>query len=283
MKLWQHVFAGIGILLLACAIAPLIYHVTSYSFERILSRLIMGLGLLYLLKNLHIQPSVWKGLRESWTQQTQALFIRCFALGFVTLLLLSFTSMAFGGRAWNPNWKGPFDLALHLLEYLASCLVIGGLEEIFFRRFLFHSLLKKRSLIMSLVLTNVIYATLHFLKKGGYEVPTDPGFFESLKVMASLGSDFLDPIKLAPHFLGLFLFGLILSFAYLRSGSLWASVGLHAGTVYFLKVDKYFVASEGRQMNNLIFGDRNLHSGVLCWFFMGLLFLALWKILPRSE
>jgi membrane protease YdiL (CAAX protease family) len=51
---------------------------------------------------------------------------------------------------------------------------------------------------------------------------------------------FLDPVLLLPGIFGLFLIGLVLSYALIRTGKLYLGIGLHAGWVFSLKTMRVF-------------------------------------------
>lgn len=128
-----------------------------------------------------------------------------------------------------PWWK-------YLIGYLLAGFTVALIEEVFFRGFILQSLLKDSQLIVSLIITNIFYSAVHFLK------PQDLPKVETLSLASSLGSIslFFKPLftewpGIWPHLLGLFLVGLVLSVAYLRTRSLALSIGLHAGWILGIK------------------------------------------------
>jgi len=79
-------------------------------------------------------------------------------------------------------------------------------------------------------------------------------------------SPFLDPLPLLPGIFGLFLIGVVLSFALSRSGNLYLAVGLHAGWVFGLKTLRVF-GDFKRDQFGWLFGanDPKIVSGILTW------------------
>ena len=67
-----------------------------------------------------------------------------------------------------------------------------------------------------------------------------------------------------PGIIGLTLVGLILGIAYLRTGSLYLSVGLHAGWVFMIKFDGTFT-SRAPDASPVWFGDDKMVTGIVAW------------------
>jgi len=93
----------------------------------------------------------------------------------------------------------------HMLLYLLLFIVIGFQEELLFRGYILQTLASGWNKYFGLIGSSLIFAGLHAL---------NPGF----TWMA---------------FLGIFCAGLLLGFAYLRTGQLWLSIGLHIGWNFF--------------------------------------------------
>lgn len=272
MKFLKALLIFIIILLLSAFLAPFIYKIAPFKFERILSRLVMVFSLLAIVFFVRIRRRDLEKYGFSAADNWLSLLRQGFAAGFLTLAVLTGLEILMGGRMIAPNLDPWWHMLIRTAEYVLASLVIGFTEELFFRGFLFTQIRMKCPVGLSFAATNLVYAALHFFKGGTYPVPANPGFVDGLKVVAHLADSFLSPAAMWPTFLGLFLFGAMLSYAFQKTGSLYLSIGLHAGSVFFLKVDNWFVASVP-QASPLLFGDKNLHSGFLGWIFIGLLFL----------
>lgn len=277
MKALKVLAVCLAILLASAFAAPLIYSVTPFKFERILSRLIMifSLAAIFFFARIRASDLEAYGLRVG--KRSLPFLGHGFLFGFATLAFLTFVEVILGGRDISPNLDPWGEMILKGVQYFFAALLIGGLEEFFFRGFVFVHLARKVSLLWSLAATNLIYAILHFFKGGAYAVPVHPTFMDSWKVMVHLADPFRHPASLWPHALGLFLFGLVLSYCFLQTKTLYLSMGLHAGCAFFLKVDNWFVASVPTG-SALLYGDKNLHSGILGWIFLVILFLFLDRV-----
>ncbi|MGH7888745.1 MAG: CPBP family glutamic-type intramembrane protease, partial [Candidatus Binatia bacterium] len=125
------------------------------------------------------------------------------------------------------------------------------------------------------LLANLFYSLLHFVRPGqayfldGF-VPL-AGFQHLVKTFAP----FLDPLPLLPGIFGLFLIGIVLSYALLRSGKLYLSIGLHAGWIISLKSLRVF-GDFRRQDLGWLFGstDPKIVSGVATFVGLALVGIA---------
>ncbi len=149
----------------------------------------------------------------------------------------------------------------------------GSLEEIFFRGILFLGLRDDGRPVAAYMFANLFYSALHFVKPG------EPYFLNGIEPLAGFRhllttfEPFFHPIDLLPGIFGLFLIGVILSYALVRTGNLYLSIGLHAGWVFGLKVIRVF-GDFSRQDLGWMFGstDPKIVSGVATW--IGLLLVA---------
>ena len=77
---------------------------------------------------------------------------------------------------------------------------------------------------------------------------------------------FLDPIALLPGLTGLFTLGLVLSYAFMRSGSLYLSIGLHAGWIFSIKTLRVFGDFRREDLGwPFGFSDPKIISGWVTW------------------
>jgi len=127
-------------------------------------------------------------------------------------------------------------IAEHIAEYLLAGIAVGVIEECFFRGFVLQSLLKDSSVYFSVFLTSILYALIHYFRIFK-SVRVDVLDLEtSTRVSSLFFKSFSENLpNVWPSVIGLFLLGILLSVAYLRTGSLALSIGLHAGFVLGVK------------------------------------------------
>jgi membrane protease YdiL (CAAX protease family) len=164
-----------------------------------------------------------------------------------------------------------FRLSLQAsLERIASALLsavaAGLLEEIFFRGLIFKALLEDWKPSIAFVIASFFYSALHFVK------PFEKMMLSGLDPWAGfrhLGHAFmpiLDPLTLFPGLFGLFLIGIVLAYAFFRTGSIYLSIGLHAGWIFGLKTLRVY-GDYQRESLGWLFGssEPKLVSGVAGW------------------
>lgn len=152
----------------------------------------------------------------------------------------------------------------------------GSLEEIFFRGILFKGLLQNGRLFRAFVLSSLFYSALHFVEPGkAYFV----NGFEPLAGFRHLiytFTPFSEPLNILPGMFGLFLLGIVLSYAFLRTGNLYLSIGLHAGWIFGSQSMRIF-GDFRRDDLGWLFGSTNpkIVSGVAAWIgFISVLLLV---------
>jgi membrane protease YdiL (CAAX protease family) len=115
--------------------------------------------------------------------------------------------------------------------------------------------------------TNLIYSLSHFLRYSGNETFSDPSFHSSFHLYLEILKPFTLPAQIWPGAVGLFLFGMVLSYSYLRTENLIFPIGLHAGAVFFMKLDRWFIQVNS-ETHKIIFGGADFHASLLGWLFI---------------
>lgn len=149
---------------------------------------------------------------------------------------------------------------------LFAALSVGFLEEVFFRGMVFRGLLDDWKVAWSFLVANLFFAAIHFVKS------PEQRFLDGVEPLAGL-QNFSASFHqygafdlILPSFFGLFLLGLVLSFAFYRTGSLYLSIGLHAGWVFSVKSILIFGDYRRRDLGWLFGALRpSFLSGVVVW------------------
>jgi len=186
-----------------------------------------------------------------------------------------------GGLVWGP---APVSYLLRKIpQYAIGALAIAFLEELFFRGVVFRSMLRDWGMKTGLVVSSGVFAVLHCISGGQRVTPGwDPLIGARLfkAYFTDSSGSFLPDLRLM---VGLFLLALLLSFLFLKTGSLWASVGFHAAVVFTSKIQKQLFVRTS-DFPQWLFGDRVfIISGLLCWILIPIaLFVAL-KTAPEGS
>ncbi|MDJ0976455.1 MAG: CPBP family intramembrane metalloprotease [Planctomycetota bacterium] len=237
--------------------------------RRILLIPLVALILLWLRPWKDGTPEVW-GIRGPHVSCRAPLLTYGFtwAIGVGVLAV----QLAAGWLEWEDPLR-PEKLAGRLAKYVPTGLIIGFLEEWFFRGWLWRRIGRARRTLAAAVITSVIYALVHAFRPGALatEVTIDAaGARDAL--LGWFGHAF-DLAAFGPRFLGLFLFGMVLSAVFRRRGNLWSAVAVHAAGVALVHV---YGALTDRVVEGGLVGSRVLLDGLPGWIVLGTLAAVLW-------
>lgn len=168
----------------------------------------------------------WPDFRRQWA--------RALAIGIVTMLPMTIAMLVLDIRVPRPG----LDAALFaevLLSGLATGLAIGLVEETFFRGLMFTAVRRESGIRAAVLLTALVYASIHFLAR--MKIPhasVGPG--SGLALLAGTLRAFAHPLTIIDAFLTLFLVGVLLALVRQWTGAIAASIGLHMGWVWMIKL-----------------------------------------------
>jgi membrane protease YdiL (CAAX protease family) len=162
-------------------------------------------------------------------------------------------------------------LAWHTLgKTVSAAIFVPLIEEPLFRGLILGLLLRSGWRKLSILVTSAFFAAVHFFKSSDHisSVTWSSGF----EAVAESFSRFADPISILPAFVTLFLIGLILADARVRTRSLWLPIGLHSG---WILARGAFPAFARRQVDispwigkDLLVGIVPIAIGLLTWMVM---------------
>ncbi len=261
-----------------------------YNFGKVMRRILMVAALIVFIvfrKSLRFGTLISSGLK------IRPGFLRQFLLGFslAVLSLLIYYGIGLISGAWiihidfiiNDRVENDLVVStiLNIVKYSFIGCLIGFMEEIFFRGYLLQSFRENMSLPKAVCVCSLIYSVLHFFRA---DVIVSTGFqpFVGFVTMAQFFKPlFFHLVKHLPEIIGLFLVGVVLSYAFIRTKSLYLSIGLHSGMVFMMKSDSMFVVRIKEKLGWL-FGDSTLVTGILIWFFLICILIVIKKIYSNS-
>jgi membrane protease YdiL (CAAX protease family) len=164
------------------------------------------------------------------------------------------------------------------LEQCAKALLtastVGVLEEIFFRGIIFRGLREDWKPLPAFAGANLFYSALHFVKPADEYTLSGIDPWAGFRHLFATFAPFLDPGEIAPGLIGLWLIGMVLSYAFARTGTLYLSIGLHAGWIISIKTVRVFGDYRREDLGWLFgFTDPKIVSGVATW--VGIILVAL--------
>jgi membrane protease YdiL (CAAX protease family) len=183
-----------------------------------------------------------------------------FALGFFSLAAVCGIALAAGARTLSPRTPG--QLAGQFAGALATALFVAVIEELLFRGAIFGGLRRAMPWMGALVLSSAIYAIVHFMAR-----PSNPptiDWLSGLRVLPTMLAGMLEPGGLVPAFVNLTLAGMILGLAYVFTGDILASIGIHAGWIFWLKFYG-FLTKAVPGTDPVFWGTRKLVDGWLAF------------------
>ena len=187
----------------------------------------------------------------------------CLALGSMLLLGL-IMSLA---EVYKPFFRLSLSESLEqCAKALLTAFTVGFLEEIFFRGIIFRGLLEDWKPLPAFVVANLFYSALHFVRPAEEYFLSGIDPWAGFRHLFSTFAPFLEPAQIAPGILGLFLIGIVLTYAFVRTGTLYLSIGLHAGWIISIKTVRVF-GDYTRESLGWLFGstDPKIVSGVMTW------------------
>jgi hypothetical protein len=246
--------------------SPLFERLASNPFPRFIGRSLLGVSLLGLWPLLRsCRMSHWRdvGLKVGGRSLADVAF--GFLLGFGSLACVALLAVSLGGRSFNTAHSSA-QIIEHVLSAALVAIIVSILEELVFRGALFGLLRKALSWPGALVLSSAVYALAHFLQKA------DPPLHIDWSSGLALLPKMFQPA--VPAVFTLFVAGAILALAYQRTGTLFFSMGLHSGWIFWLKFYGFLtVTTPGA--NPSVWGTGTLIDG---WLALPILGGVLWIV-----
>ena len=248
-------------------------------FPRFFNRFFMISGIILFLAYrplLKIESPAQLGLTPRTRAVSDVAIGLCLALG--SMLFLGFVMSV--AKVYDPFFR--LSLSESVAEYVNAILAgftVGFLEEIFFRGIVFRGLLEDWKPIPAFIGANLFYSALHFIKPGEEYFLSGIDPWAGFRHLFYTFAPFLEPAAIAPGIIGLLLIGIVLSYAFFRTGTLYLAIGLHAGWIISIKTARVF-GDYQRENLGWLFGstDPKIVSGVVTWIGIVLVGLAVHRI-----
>jgi membrane protease YdiL (CAAX protease family) len=256
----------------ATALAAAGYH---FPFPRIFDRTVMvtvAVILAVWARKLGVVPLLRRGFARPKDNFGAAL--RGFLVAAAAIAILLALSAAFGGRV---ELRAGEALA-RAPKYVAGAILIAIIEEGFFRAFMLGGMVEDFGRTGALLISAAVYALAHLVRSPArfYLARFDAaaGFHNLVASLAQL----MHPDAALPALVGLFLLGLVLGEAFLVTGNVYFSAGLHGGLVIGAKLWPYSDTTAGAPPHWIIgYGRPALISGPAAW----LITLVILAFIPR--
>ena len=210
--------------------------VKPFHFSKILSRsltIVLFFVMIWFCRSVEKRSLVSYGLETD--PYTIRILIGGFLLGNFSMLALIALHLNFYGSSIEIK-----ELSIHfyinLVVQLFVVFIIALVEEWFFRGYLLQILRKDYGSNKAIFFSSIFFAMTHFVRP------------------------ISEYSQLIPEFFGLFLIGIILAYSTILSGNIYFSIGIHAGWVYIVKINKYFVNHFDSYFQEMIGAEKLLKS-----------------------
>lgn len=290
---WLIAYLYFGSLLFAAALAPVFAQAvhfmdpegTSYLsgkpfsdfFDR--GRLVC---LLILFPVLIKRANLWSWKRLGYLSPGWSHFRKWFPIGICMMAIIYGIDLSLGVIERREIWTWGYQLE-RLGLGLGAAILIGFMEETFFRGFVFRAFYNAMGPWKAVVFSSMFFAYLHFKMPDEAwehiphaEIGWDDGLVAIWSTLTTFTSNF-DALL----FFNLFLVGVLLQLAFLYTRNLWACVGLHAGWVVVIQAfAKTFNQTEPA---SAFFGTERVVDGYLVSLFLIGFILTCYYLLRKRE
>jgi CAAX protease family protein len=202
-------------------------------FPRYVNRSLLGvalIGLWPLAKNLELKSLRDLGIvgpRGQWKRLGGG-----FLLGLVSLAIVAGIAFACHARQMNQRLSDG-QIAHKLIDAAATAVIVAIFEEILFRGAIFGALRKVFHWIFAMVISSLIYAILHYFETA--KTSDTVTWLSGLQLLPLMFRNLGDLHTIIPGVLNLTIAGMLLAWAYQRTGNLYFSIGLHMGWIFWVK------------------------------------------------
>jgi membrane protease YdiL (CAAX protease family) len=251
-------------------------------FHRFVNRaiLILALGGLWPFLR-YIKMRSWEALGLTQLSSQWKNVALGFSWGFVSLALVAAVAFAAGVRTWNGNLTlGRFAGAS--FNALISAVVVAVLEEVLFRGALLGSLRRSHPWPVALSLSSLVYGLVHFFQNP--QEPAEVTWWSGFWSLGRMLARFVDPGLLIPGLLTLLVAGGILGLAFLRTGKIYLSIGLHAGWIFWLRLyGRVATETPSAREHAVFWGTGKLFDGWLAFIILLPVLLVFWRNYSRVD
>ena len=195
--------------------------------------------------------------------------------GTLILVVLALALVALQIRIPDADLERWPVLASKAVQALIGGLVIGVLEEMFFRGALYTAIRRRDGFVAAVVWSAFLYALVHFMKPGALPAGVPFDFAGSGRMLVGVFVDLFQWAHL-DSMLALFAVGVFLALVRERTGHIGWCIGLHAGWVFVIQVSRRLTDGNPRAPLAFLVGEYDGTIGLLAAAWIGSLALVFW-------
>jgi uncharacterized protein len=229
---WLHALVGWG-----AEQIPALEGLAYQPFHRYVNRCFMVIAILGLwplakVARMSLADTGWSGSDDRWRMLRTGLLV-----GFISLAIPAAICVVLPGRSFSWPENGAL-IVKHFVNAIAAAVLVSVLEESVFRGVVFGALKRNVPLVAAVGISSFIYALVHFFERTRHD--GDVLWSSGLALLPKMLRGFGAWEQIVPGFFALSIAGIILALAVKTTGSLYFSIGLHAGWIFWLKTYKFF-------------------------------------------
>lgn len=275
----------LGSLLLSALLLPVLYPGVQALLgdeaepSRVLYRLamlFMLLGFPWFLKRLDLLG--WRALgfilpaRATWL----AVF-RGLGIGFLILLVLSVGLVLVGARVYAPDDDAWTELLYVVVTGLVGGLLVGLIEETFFRGMMHTGLRRSLSFPATAFLTGMFYAAVHFIRPDRLQVGAEVDVITSLSMLLGGLAGLTEIGRILDSFAALLVAGVFLSMVRERTGHIGWVIGIHAGWVLAIRLIRFLTDSDRSEGLSIWVGYYDKVTGLMAAILLAAVAAFYWQ------
>jgi hypothetical protein len=251
-------------------------------FEKVANRCVIGALLV----------AVWPGLKLTGLNSWRKLGLRRSAgwkrhlllglgLSIASMVILYIVGWSMGAYYVRETFKRGF--AGKMLTYFVGAILVGLIEETFFRGAIFGMLRKGFGLVAGAMLASVLFSAVHFASPEPTVGVVYGHWDAGLRMLPHMFSEVDFRWEFGFMAVTLFLMGLTLCFFYAYFENIYLAMGLHAGWVWGMKVGDYFI-ERARYPHLVLFGpSMTVAKSVVAILLMSLFMMVAIGLLVRRR
>ncbi len=207
--------------------------------------------------------TVWERLERGFRRPVANIprVTRGFLLAIAGIAVLVMTAASLGAHAG----MGSSEIWREIGKYIVVAALVAFFEEGFFRAFLTSGMIDDYGRPTGIALSSLIYALAHVVRSPAHFYVTSLDLAAGMRTLA-MSAERLGNLEIFPTLLGLFLIGVVLAEAFVLTGTVYLSIGLHAGFVVGAKMWPHLTGG-GERIPSWLggWGSQPLVSGLAAW------------------
>jgi membrane protease YdiL (CAAX protease family) len=204
------------------------------------------------------------------------ILVRGLGIGILIMALHALLLVLLGARVQEPGDILFSTLLYVLVSGLISGLLVAFIEESFFRGALQYSIRRRNSAVTAFILTNLLYAALHFIHPPELSEEAVIVWNSGWQMLAGMFHQYTNFSDFVDSYMALFAAGMLLSLIRERTGNIALCIGIHAGWVLTIKLAEEVTNADNNAPAAFLIGSYDNITGWAATAVLSLVTLWYW-------